>query len=51
MKAWKIKEEWPPTEKNGKVSARPATPNRETAAKGEKGEKYIRAYVLVLYHG
>ena len=24
------------TEKNGKVSARPATPNRETAAKGEK---------------
>ena len=26
----------PPTEKNGKVSARPATPNRETAAKGEK---------------
>ena len=29
----------PQTEKDGKVSARPATPNRETAAKGEKGEK------------
>ena len=27
------------TEKDGKVSARPATPKRETAAKGEKGEK------------
>ena len=26
----------PLTEKDGKVSARPATPNRETAAKGEK---------------
>ena len=24
---------------DGKVSTRPATPNRETAAKGEKGEK------------
>ena len=28
------------TEKNGKVSARPATPNRETAAKGEKSERH-----------
>ncbi len=26
----------PLTEKDGKVSTRPATPNRETAAKGEK---------------
>ena len=34
LKAWNIKEEW--TEKDGKVSARPATPNRETAAKAEK---------------
>ena len=29
----------PLTEKDGKASARPATPNRETAAKAEKGEK------------
>ena len=26
--------------RNGEVCARPATPHRETAAKGEKGEKY-----------
>ena len=26
---------------NGKVSARPATPHRETAAKGERGEKMV----------
>ena len=30
----------PLTERDGNVSARPATPSRETAAKGEKGEKY-----------
>ena len=34
-----MSQDGPPIEKNGKVSARPATPNRETAAKGEKGEK------------
>ena len=38
-KPGKSRRNGPPTEKNGKVSARPATPNRETAAKGEKGEK------------
>ena len=37
LKAWNIKEEWATDiETDGKVSARPATPNRETAAKGEK---------------
>ena len=41
LKAWKIKEEGPLTEKDGKVSAIPATPNRETAAKGEKGENSL----------
>ena len=29
----------PPTGRDGNVSARPATPHRETAANGEKGEK------------
>ena len=29
----------PLTMRDGKVSARPATPHRETAAKGQKGEK------------
>ena len=33
----------PLTEEDGKVSARPATPNRETAAKGEKGENVLVA--------
>ena len=40
LKAWNIKEEWATDrERSRKVSdsARPATPNRETAAKGEKG--------------
>ena len=36
LKAWEIKEEWATAEKDGKVSARLATSNRETAAKGEK---------------
>ena len=31
----------PLPEKDGKVSARPATPHRETAAKGEKGDKSL----------
>ena len=35
-KPGKSRRNGPPTEKNGKVSARPAIPNRETAAKGEK---------------
>ena len=36
VKAWKAKRNGPLTEKDGKVSERPATPSRETAAKGEK---------------
>ena len=36
LKAWN----GPLTEKGGKVSARPANPNRQTAAKGEKN-KYV----------
>ena len=37
LKAWNIKEECATDiETDGKVSARPATPNRETAAKDEK---------------
>ena len=39
LKARNIKEEWATDRQHGKVSARPATPNRETAAKCEKGEK------------
>ena len=38
MKAWKIREEWVTDEEKWKVSARPATPHRYTAAKGEKVE-------------
>ena len=38
MKAWNIKDEWATDRERRKFSARPATPNRETAAKGEKGE-------------
>ena len=34
-----IREKWTTEGNDGKVSARPATPHRETAAKGEKGEK------------
>ena len=37
LKAWNIREEWALTGNHGKVSARPATPHKETAAKGEKG--------------
>ena len=44
---WFSRRNGPPTEKNGKVSARPATPNRETAAKGEKGEKFISIFFLI----
>ena len=37
LKAWNIREEWARlTGKDGKVSARLATPHRETVAKGEK---------------
>ena len=39
-KPGKSRRNGPMTEKNGKVSARPATPNRETAAKGEKSERH-----------
>ena len=39
LKARNIKEEWATDREHGKVSARPATPNRETAAKCEKCEK------------
>ena len=46
LKAWKIKEEWATAEKDGKVPARPATPNRETAAKCEKGEKVLHTEQL-----
>ena len=35
LKAWKIREVWA-TGRSGKVSARPATLDRETAVKGEK---------------
>ena len=61
MKAWKIKEEWATDRENGKVSARPATPNREMAAKGEKEERNLRineilnefnrAAISLLLHG
>ena len=40
MTAWSIKEEWATDRTKWKsLCARPATPHRETAAKGEKGEK------------
>ena len=44
LKAWNIREEWttPLTRKDGKVSARLATPHRETALKGEKRMKTER---------
>ena len=46
MKAWSIKEDyWPPTVRNGEVCARPATPHRETAAKGKKGKKSVSVYL------
>ena len=38
----------PLTEKDGKVSARPATPNSETATKCEKGENVSIGILLVL---
>ena len=49
LKACKSRRNGPLTEKNGMVSARPATPNRETAANGEKGEKILSAYVNALF--
>ena len=41
LKAWNIKRNGPLTEKDGKVSARPASLNRETAAKGEKVRRLL----------
>ena len=39
MKAWHMRDEWALTWGDGKVSARPATPHRETASIGEIQEK------------
>ena len=55
---WKdtVRRNGPLTGKDGKVSARPATPHRKTATKGEKGEKvvicvqfYYRLWILKIH--